>query len=180
MAGLIAMASVFFVVVVEMSFSVMNGGAIGGCHGGSVTGYDSLAPMNPEPDHNYHSGEEDYGDGVLASVRPGHRRSASIGSQLQRFDHDDGVPRSSTERLIATMEGGEDEATSILSGSGESTELETLRGNGRKQPQAAAKYSNAVVSRLTEEQQQKKNLLQVMLLEAGILFHSVFIGMFIC
>lgn len=31
--------------------------------------------------------------------------------------------------------------------------------------------------RLTDAQQQQKNLLQVMLLEAGILFHSVFIGM---
>lgn len=31
--------------------------------------------------------------------------------------------------------------------------------------------------RLTDAQQQQKNLLQVVLLEAGILFHSVFIGM---
>ena len=38
-------------------------------------------------------------------------------------------------------------------------------------------HSDGGMSDLTDLQQQKKNLLQVALLEAGILFHSVFIGM---
>lgn len=66
-------------------------------------------------------------------------------------------------------DGGVEEETRALNG-----------GSGSGRPRSYSRGSQRRVmrtgSRLTEEQQKQKELLQVMLLEAGILFHSVFIG----
>ncbi|KAI5798984.1 Zinc/iron permease [Geopyxis carbonaria] len=93
----------------------------------------------------------------VAGARPTHRRSGSLGHQLQRIE------------LSAA---GADDADAV-------PELRSLAGHPRKRSmsQGSLRRPQRTGSRLTEEQQQKKNLLQVMLLEAGILFHSVFIGM---
>ncbi|KAF8246856.1 Zinc/iron permease [Wilcoxina mikolae CBS 423.85] len=98
-------------------------------------------------------------EGVVRPVRRT-RRSGSMGRQLTRIELDASgleFPEAvSDESSDASPKSDDEDDTN--SDAGEST---TQHADGR----------------LTEEQQQKKNLLQVMLLEAGILFHSVFIGM---
>ncbi|CAZ84476.1 unnamed protein product [Tuber melanosporum] len=99
---------------------------------------------------------------VVVSVEmifsPRHRRSASIGTQLQRIERArarvdlDAMPSSSAEDLSADTD-------------------QLLRDDDGRH------NIGNIGGRLTEAQLQQKNLLQVMLLEAGILFHSVFIGM---
>ncbi|PUU82535.1 Zinc/iron permease [Tuber borchii] len=113
------------------------------------------------------------GQGTMVLARPRHRRSTSIGTQLQRIEKararadPDAVLSPSTEdlsvdtdQLLRDDDGGYNKALSD------------------SESNSSSRYRlNNTGSRLTESQLQQKNLLQVMLLEAGILFHSVFIGM---
>ncbi|TGZ81897.1 Zinc/iron permease [Ascodesmis nigricans] len=194
MAGLIAMIAVFFVVVIEMIFSSMNGGVHVGCHSGdfdTVTGNS-----NPSSRHrrntsaSMHSllGRTNVGTGVL--VRPSmHRRSrsGSMAAQLSRLEFDVNAAPEERERFI--RESTDDSRCAII-GDPDIDEDTTLSGSedddadegtamkpistGQRRESVSSRWRNG---RLTEAQQQQKNLLQVMLLEAGILFHSVFIGM---
>jgi zinc transporter 1/2/3 len=203
MAGLIAMISVFVVVSIEMFFSTMNGGAMGGCHGG--VDYESIAPGSPSL-RPVSSGGASGAAGVAggfnpvfaqgfpqgrrasvaslvvmggsprtsgAGIRPPnrHRRSGSIGHQLTRIERGGSykdAPSSSSSDNDHSDHSDHDEEDDGA------TELQSLNTQPRKRSISTARERRG---RLTEEQQQKKNLLQVMLLEAGILFHSVFIGM---
>ncbi|KAI5810669.1 Zinc/iron permease [Pyronema omphalodes] len=205
MAGLIAMMSVFIVVSIEMFFSTMNGGAMGGCHGG--VDYESIAPgspnlrpvssggsaaagmaggFNPVFNQGFPQGRRASVASLVmggsprtsaAGIRPPnrHRRSGSIGHQLTRIERGGGggggggykdTPSSSSSDHSDHSDHDED-----YDGA---TELASLNTQPRKH---SINNPRERRGRLTEEQQQKKNLLQVMLLEAGILFHSVFIGM---
>lgn len=189
MAGLIAMISVFVVVTIEMVFSTMNGGSMGGCH--------SAAPLTgggTTPSHSRSNSavipmiHEEDADGSVISMMPTrptrHRRSASIGKQLQKIERDS----LDLDILLPTpTTAGGSEADVEDSDSDDSTNQETraltggpARGAAVRRPRSMSATSirpQRIGSRLTEAQQQQKNLLQVMLLEAGILFHSVFIGM---
>jgi len=207
MAGLIAMVAVFVVVVIEMIFSSMNGGAMGGCHSGPGGIYDPLAQSPPLAEERRGTGEhEEIGTGLPGAVvggqsimmltRARHRRSASIGTQLQRIEEararadPDAVLSPSTEDLSADTDqllrdddGGYDKALSdseVEDGGNHEPETRTVNMRARAQSNSSSRHSYNNIntgSRLTEAQLQQKNLLQVMLLEAGILFHSVFIGM---
>lgn len=196
MAGLIAMVSVFVVVSIEMFFSTMNGGPTGGCHGGPglAGGYDSLPPTMPVFGHSRrasvasvasYSGGANSGstsNGIRPPVRT--RRSGSIGHQLRRIElSTDGMVSpavlsdSEDSRHTATYPKGDDDEDDADSDVGEDTELRALNSRKRSSSSSRARRRQDIHRRLSSEQQQKKNLLQVMLLEAGILFHSVFIGM---
>ena len=185
MAGLIAMISVFLVMVVEMSFSIMNGGSMGGCHGGH--GYESLENA-ASPSLGRQRASSSTSETGLADFtsrggisRPIHQRSGSIGRQLQQIE------------LSANQEGAIGVSSDSLHGSGvyprnddsdseedSATELRTLNPPPKRSTRSPRSSREGVTggngSILTEEQQQKKNMLQLLLLEAGILFHSVFIG----
>lgn len=186
MAGLIAMISVFVVVTIEMTFSTMNGGAMG-CHSAAPGVFD---PLTPTPGHSRTNStsipmiREEGPDGDVRRIipsRPRHRRSASIGTQLQKIERE-----SMDMDLIQPMSGSSevDEAESESDGEDQETRALTggngvVRNGGRARSASGGSMHRPmqrVGSRLTPEQQQQKNLLQVMLLEAGILFHSVFIG----
>ncbi|KAF8534462.1 Zinc/iron permease [Trichophaea hybrida] len=188
MAGLIAMIAVFFVVSIEMFFSTMNGGSMGGCHGGAhAAGYEILTPTTASFNHRRRgsaassaslmSGGNSTLEGV---VRPVHRtrRSSSMGRQLTRIELDASgleFPEAvSDEGSDASPKSDDEDDTN--SDAGGSTTLRPLNSRKRSISSSRERRQHAD-GRLTEEQQQKKNLLQVMLLEAGILFHSVFIGM---
>ncbi|KAI5846912.1 Zinc/iron permease [Tricharina praecox] len=194
MAGLIAMASVFVVVSIEMFFSTMNGGAMGGCHGGPSAGYEVLTPTTASFGHrrgassasaaSFTNGGRNPPSEAIRPVRRT-RRSNSIGSQLQRIElsadvlqydeacsdgEDSPDPEAHHKSDYEDDDADSDDANEV-------TELRSLNSNGQKMSTSAGHTRRPGGGRLTEEQQQKKNLLQVMLLEAGILFHSVFIGM---
>jgi zinc transporter 1/2/3 len=193
MAGLIAMVSVLFVVSIEMFFSTMNGGSTGGCHGGPGGGYETLTPTTSIFGHRRGASAASIaglmgGSGGVGStpngVRPAARarRSGSIGRQLQRIElNADGLDYAETfsntegSSLSAAHSKSDDEEDDMDSDAGEDTELRALNTRKRSNSETRTRRQH-FGGRLTEEQQQKKNLLQVMLLEAGILFHSVFIG----
>jgi len=192
MAGLIAMVAVFVVVSIEMFFSTMNGGPMGGCHGGASAGYDVLTPATASFGHrrggssasaaSFANGGGSSPSGAIRPVRRT-RRSNSIGSQLQRIELNADVL--GYEEACSSREDSpdpeahhksEDEDDADSDDANEVTELRALNASGRKKSMSASHTRRPGGGRLTEEQRQKKNLLQVMLLEAGILFHSVFIG----
>ncbi|RPA96193.1 Zinc/iron permease [Choiromyces venosus 120613-1] len=202
MAGLIAMVAVFVVVSIEMIFSSMNGGAMGGCHSGPGGIYDPLAPSPPQVEERSGAEEEigtglsgtvTGGQGTMMSTRPRHQRSTSIGIQLQKIEKArahadlDAIPSSSTEdlsadtdQLLRNDDGVYDEALSDTEDEDRGNhepDTRAVNRRARSQSNASSRHKHNIGSRLTEAQQQQKNLLQVMLLEAGILFHSVFIGM---
>jgi zinc transporter 1/2/3 len=189
MAGLIAMIAVFFVVSVEMFFSTMNGGPTGGCHGSAGVGYEILTPTRSSFSHRRRGSSASSaslmngGNSTLGDVvRPVRRtqRSGSIGRQLTRIElgasnleFPEAISDESSDASHKSDD--EDDADSDV---GERTTLRSV--NSRKRSMSSSRerrHHDHGDGRLTEEQQQKKHLLQVMLLEAGILFHSVFIGM---
>lgn len=197
MAGLIAMVSVFFVVTIEMFFSTMNGGSMGGCHGGggiSSSGYEVLTPTTTAFPHRRTLSSTSTTASLRNSV-PGARaslnmsrapartrRSGSIGHQLQRIElHAGGaqypdvfVSDGDGDYPKNTESDGYEEGDSEDS---EATEMQPINARKRSTSESHERGQHGGGRLLTDEQQQRKNLLQVMLLEAGILFHSVFIGM---
>lgn len=203
MAGLIAMIAVFLVVTIEMTFSTMNGGSMGGCHSGpGLPGYDPVAPASPSHSraNSMSAGMiptilEEAPDGTVRGVRPAprHRRSASIGTELQKIERggmgmgaevgvgvgENGVWDKSGSDDSEDDSGGDAPETQALNG-GVSAGVNGRRSSSGGRPRSWSQSSQRGVRRggsmLTEDQQQQKQLLQVMLLEAGILFHSVFIG----
>lgn len=195
MAGLIAMIAVFLVVTIEMTFSTMNGGSMGGCHSGpGLPGYDPVAPgtaTTPASAGMIPTILEEAPDGTVRGVRPTprHRRSASIGTELQKIERG-GMGMATEENEVWDKSESEDSEDDDSGDSPETRALNSHANGGRRRsgggggggrPRSWSESSQrragrAGGSRLTEDQQQQKQLLQVMLLEAGILFHSVFIG----
>ncbi|KAK6330319.1 hypothetical protein TWF730_004812 [Orbilia blumenaviensis] len=163
MAGAIALAAVFFVVTIEMVFSGF--GAPTHSHGDFE---QMVAPSSPalRPDLHPNEDPEYQTNGEAASSLLGksvHKRtrSGSISMQLNRIssEQDDGIA------LETILSDSDDEGDS---------------SNGAAKHKPKKHHSNLPsIDQMSpaEIAQQKKNLLQVMLLEAGILFHSVFIGM---
>lgn len=199
MAGLIAMIAVFLVVTIEMTFSTMNGGSMGGCHSGpGLPGYDPVAPTSPSHSrvNSVSVGMiptilEEAPDGTVRGVRPAprHRRSGSIGTELQKIERGGmgmGVGVGGNEVWDKSESddseddsGGDAPETQALNGgvgAGVNGGRSSSGGRPRSWSESSQRRAGRAGSRLTEDQQQQKQLLQVMLLEAGILFHSVFIG----
>ena len=182
MAGFIAMVSVFVVVGVEMFFASKGAGH---SHGSDYTAVvaDEAAPSRPKSNG--------------AAKRPG----AKTGDSMRYFSQDAiGTSRESTEFLTGEGSNG------FTGANGHDIELSARKKMSREDnddnesdldldeldPQSEeAEYLDTPVNNrqtdygharhksigMSEEAQQQKALLQCMLLEAGILFHSVFIGM---
>ncbi|KAL1311671.1 hypothetical protein AAFC00_001775 [Neodothiora populina] len=186
MPGFIAMVSVMVVVGVEMFFATKGAGH------SHASEYGSL-----EDGHD-HSSE--------SIARPGHPRTSSFRPLMQDRDevpgdsleevrlegasswHTDGdAGKASASRPVKQHELDELDEQSDVDldeldpGSDSSHFLKHVRGRTSEDAYDAdgetSAKPNGSSSNLTEAQQQKKQLLQCMLLEAGILFHSVFIGM---
>lgn len=179
MAGLIAMMAVFLVVTVEMVFSILQGGEVAHCHS-AVGEYDVLSAPSPAP---YQTG---FGSSRTSSGGR-HRRSASIQTNLSRIDAGDDC--SDEEFKLASFPLNNDSSTPRSDqDDSDASDTENLvarpvNGSARRSTHqrslsnsSSLRISRRKPSRLSEEQQQKKALLQVILLEAGILFHSIFIG----
>ncbi|KAK6505475.1 hypothetical protein TWF481_007373 [Arthrobotrys musiformis] len=166
MAGAIALAAVFFVVTIEMIFSGF--GAPTHSHGdfeqmvADAPSSPALRPdLHPDEDPEYQTNGE-AASSLLGKSTHKRTRSGSISMQLNRISSeqdDDGIA------LSTILSDSEDEGSS---------------SNGvakRRNPKHDGHIPGIEHMSPAEIAQQKKNLLQVVLLEAGILFHSVFIGM---
>ncbi|BCS26875.1 uncharacterized protein APUU_51586S [Aspergillus puulaauensis] len=160
MPGAIALAGVFFITVIEMVFSP----AQSICHGGNQL---SIQRHSPRIDEGATGTQID---------RPGGAQSSQLpGSDFRPHVRDMGplVGRSSSiSRTINNMSEGNEDMVRVASAPEMQTHQE--KGNGTNQPDLEHHGSHF---ELSPEQKQKKETMQVYLLEMGILFHSVFIGM---
>lgn len=159
MAGLIAMTSVLVVVGIEMFFATRGAGHI---HGSD---YDMV------PGEQDHESDKHTSNGHARNPRP---RSDSIRRfrQVDIGSHANGVPlgimSSSTEHLVA--------ANYDLSPNSIDTPFSPTHSPDSDSEPASPNVNGPGYPDNTTHQTQQKLLLQCLLLEAGILFHSIFIG----
>jgi zinc transporter ZupT len=164
MPGAIALAGVFFITIIEMVFSPAQSICRGGKHG---------SPQNltsPCPDRDVSAQLDD-----PTSVEPRAQLSHSATLDCRPHVRDMGplVGRSSSiSRAINRMGDASEEVVRVSSAPEVQTHQE--KDNGAIQSDVERDEEHHV---LTPEQKQKKETMQVYLLEMGILFHSVFIGM---
>ncbi|OJD14412.1 hypothetical protein AJ78_05237 [Emergomyces pasteurianus Ep9510] len=149
MPGAIALAAVFFVTVVEMVFSP-------GRHCCSDKGTANIYTRDAEKGHSACSSGSGTTDASLRRDRPLGGNSNSLGRELAHMNAD----------LVET-----ERAQSL----DRATVTEVPKAFDDEQREASADDASSI--KLTPEQQHKKAVMQCMLLEMGILFHSVFIGM---
>jgi zinc transporter ZupT len=161
MAGLIAMISVFLVVTIEMFFAMRGAGHM---HGSE---WDTLPLEDAERRHSLRSGDITQSNGIYGKKKHQqngnirlHRRSGSL-EGLVEGQSNPTTPNPSTE---------DDEASDSDLDMLDPIADESISLNGPSSHQ----HHHSLTQSPTNPQ---KLLLQCLLLEAGILFHSIFIGM---
>lgn len=199
MAGFIAMVSVFVVVGIEMFFASKGarhnhgGGDLEGLRGsGGAHGYEEV-----RADHGGEARPSAFrgGSAGLGTITSEHQRNES--SQLQRSPYVDSP--GSTDKPLPSLPPedrdddsdldldeldpalGEDEDTAPLNGSVDSSHT-SYTGNGRQKRSRNVSFADRDTTipdtpRPLDVAKEQRLILQCLLLEAGILFHSVFIGM---
>ena len=176
MAGLIAMVSVLVVVGIEMFFATRGAGHI---HGSEYDAPEEQAPGGHKALTNGHARPTRL---RTDSLRP--FRQADIGATTQDDRYPLHAMDGSTDNLVSNPSSPQAQRNARISdGSAhpyddlenasdlDLDELEQPANESTNNP-----YGNDA-AQLSIQQLQKKMLLQCLLLEAGILFHSVFIGM---
>ena len=164
MAGLIAMTSVLIVVGIEMFFATRGAGHV---HGSD---YDNL----PAEEGRKHK--------TNGYARPSHHRSGSwrpfreadIGLSNQAIYLE--PMNSSQEYLVSGRSPSVPNGTPFADDNDSDLDLDELDPTTHT-PHPNSQPPLTPSSPLSEHQIQQKALLQCLLLEAGILFHSIFIGM---
>jgi solute carrier family 39 (zinc transporter), member 1/2/3 len=146
--GAIALAAIFFVTIVEMVFHPSR--------------HIPPAPAGQEAS----SGHGCMGSAAAMfparEMGPLRGRATSIGQELTR------IQTENTATNVAVNESSDDESHD---------EEEDNARTRRKETMDETTVEALQVHHLTPEQKQRKELLQCVLLELGILFHSIFIGM---
>ncbi|KAJ5776565.1 uncharacterized protein N7511_001576 [Penicillium nucicola] len=161
--GAIALAGVFFITIIEMVFSPAQSICRGGNHGSSQ-------PALPRPDRDISTQNPD-----LSPFGPRAPSSHSATPDLRTHVRGMGplVGRSSSiSRAINRM--GDENDSIIRVSSAPEVQTHHEKENGTIQSDVERHED---VHILSPEQKHKKETMQVYLLEMGILFHSVFIGM---
>lgn len=185
MAGFVAMISVFVVVCVEMFFALKGAGHVHGSEydhliGGIGRGSsDSTIYRNPRTDYYRLDGQD-----TTEDIHLGGMQSNGPAEPLHQASNPRGSTDTTTQAHYKDTDGDEEndddlealdpypEADSYLNTSRSQHALPHSSGhrsthpNGQIQPNADSNMQNP-----------QRQLLQCLLLEAGILFHSVFIGM---
>jgi zinc transporter ZupT len=164
MPGAIALAGVFFITVIEMVFSPAQSICRGGNHGSPQSSSSSC------PDRDIPANLD---DPTLVEPRAQSSHSATPDCRPHVRDMGPLVGRSSSiSRAINRM--GDESGEIVRVSSAPEVQTHHEKENGAIQPDVERDEDHHV---LTPEQKQKKETMQVYLLEMGILFHSVFIGM---
>ncbi|KAF2013959.1 Zip-domain-containing protein [Aaosphaeria arxii CBS 175.79] len=168
MPGAIALAAIFFVTLVEMVFSPGRH-ACGSNEGvtavsrGTHNHNHQHAHNSTDPDDN--TGRRDRAVSPIRSIAPDETMRTRGGPLRGRHD--------SISRTLSRM-GEESQALDII----EFRRRETLRAEEKTfDYDVEDSDRNQPLSGLTPEQEHKKAVMQCFLLEMGILFHSIFIGM---
>ena len=174
MAGFIAMVSVLVVVGIEMFFATRGAGHM---HGSE---YDTM------PDEQQTEGQKHLSNG---HARPSRPRTGSLRPFRQTdfgSDEEDAVPlrrmSGSIENLVSKSSHPHSAAAPLNSpirpsGGASDLDLDNLSPTSPSSSTPPSTPYNHPTAQLSTSQLQQKMLLQCLLLEAGILFHSVFIGM---
>ncbi|KAL6239420.1 hypothetical protein BDW75DRAFT_140023 [Aspergillus navahoensis] len=166
MPGFVAMVSVFGVVLVEMFFAMKGAGHV---HGSEYDQLISEANTNGDGDSNYSQLEaSEAADDIRLSPMHGTPMSTS----MSRNSTEDFSLDSSSTNLI------KNDAVAALGDIGGNQIARTNRNLRRSTPNHHRSQSGMSNSdpKMTLQNPQRQ-LLQCLLLEAGILFHSIFIGM---
>ncbi|TLD30865.1 hypothetical protein PspLS_03032 [Pyricularia sp. CBS 133598] len=172
MPGAIALAAVFFVTVIEMALqparhmTVAAGSSStgGGCMSAAAVLQQQEQPRRPaEPTQDTSS--EDGNAGVSErpmslEMRPAGGNANSLGRQLSNLG------RANDQTATAAVPSSDGKADERLS------DKSMVVDEENRFPAGAGGHFQ-----LTPQQQHQKDVLQCMMLEVGILFHSVFIGM---
>lgn len=174
MAGFVAMLSVFGVVLVEMFFAMKGAGHVHGSEYDQLIGDGADLNGDEQPGDSVYSRLEASGstDNIHLSSMHEDRMptlSQTHDSHLRNSTEDSG-PGGSSNRLKESTVG-------LAEGGGDGIP----RADTDRRPTHSRHYvSQSVASRADPKislQNPQRQLLQCLLLEAGILFHSVFIGM---
>ncbi|KAJ5612414.1 hypothetical protein N7510_005608 [Penicillium lagena] len=171
MAGFVAMISVFAVVCVEMFFAMKGAGHVHGNEYDNLIGEigrDSMSDFGPEGTSYSRLEANEAPDNIRLDNLDNHRVEAA--------DRPSGSSHGSDQRrLTGTLSDkerndGETDDDTPANGHTSRTSHQHLR------PRLSGSYRHQTHSELPIQNPQRQ-LLQCLLLEAGILFHSIFIGM---
>ncbi|PYI06275.1 Zinc/iron permease [Aspergillus sclerotiicarbonarius CBS 121057] len=176
MAGFVAMISVFVVVLVEMFFALKGAGHV---HGSE---YDQLiSDVGADSTSDDQDEEINYRDGLADDI---HLDSIREHTPSQSSRPLEGISAGESSRpnnkdLAVSTEGRDTEYGE--SGPYESACINTQKGRHDRPWHSGGHQSHGAAHQGTEidssRQNPQRQLLQCLLLEAGILFHSIFIGM---
>ncbi|KAF8425938.1 ZIP zinc transporter-domain-containing protein [Tirmania nivea] len=186
MPGAIAMAAVFFVTIVEMIFA--RGHNCGGSHAGPAMDVEKGTGKKNKKSRGTDSipeGEESYDESAIGGVeQPGfgmagnrRSRSHSMSRGLRALAEQQAQTHGEKDVTLNNTNSNTAPATHGDSGFGQDSigVPGTFNEELKREVTVESREDSPVI--LTPEQIHKKALLQCLLLEMGILFHSVFIGM---
>jgi zinc transporter 1/2/3 len=162
MPGAIMLASIFFVTIIEMVFSP-NQHVCGGNDGVTAVSRTAKERANESEQTATQAAREEmkrtYSDGSMRVREMGSLRGrmTSISRTLSRY-------REESQRLDAIASAGDESPTPQTKVESDEYAIDDSE-------------RNQLEFRLTAEQARKKAVMQCFLLEMGILFHSIFIGM---
>lgn len=181
MPGAIALGGIFLVTVIEMVFSpgrhCCRGGTSTGDQPAYISGSDTEKRSHiPQIDVTDHSGSGSKGERDTFQTQT---QSQSQGQNLTHLrDMGPLIGRSSSMSRAITRMGEEDRVYRISSvpddSQGEQSKVEAVTENTERNAYDDGSDDNHSMS---PQQKHNKAVMQVVLLEMGILFHSVFIGM---
>ncbi|KAJ5242360.1 Zinc/iron permease [Penicillium citrinum] len=171
MAGFVAMMSVFAVVLVEMFFAMKGAGHV---HGND---YDTL--MGRESLENFRHDIQDHTDGQFHSRNP----SGNIRMEGLR-QNDPASSHESDQHIVGSQSDKEEDDDADIDGLDDYADDVPINGQPRSSMHSAHRHRPRLSEHFHSQagseapmQNPQRQLLQCLLLEAGILFHSIFIGM---
>lgn len=177
MPGFVAMISVFGVVLVEMFFAMKGAGHVHGSEYDQLIGAAADFNGTEEPGGSNYSqlGARESTDNIHLSPlnETGIAASAQAYDDLPRNSTEDFSPQVSSTHLIKEDADQDIEESLRLDTSGADRNHLRLTHSQHHRPRSRVPHTDP---KLTLQNPQRQ-LLQCLLLEAGILFHSIFIGM---
>lgn len=169
MAGLIAMTAVFLVVALEMFFATRGAGHM---HGSE---WDTLPSEDGEERHSRRRGDNVQVNGVKGKQKS--RENGHIGLH-QMNDSQEGLVEGQSQSTTPNPNTGDDESDSDLDMLDPiADESIFLHESSSQHHHHFHRHNHHGSSPNKPPENPQKLLLQCLLLEAGILFHSIFIGM---
>lgn len=177
MPGLIAMTSVFVVVGIEMFFASKGAGHVHSADYENLGHDESQAHLRPG--HKRSNSYARYRSGSLGSIHTIRLNDFAQSSEnlMAASDNNSSDPSLARTRPKEMSQDDSDSDLDLDPDELGPPDIGVQQNQSRHKASGHAHHNGAPQSVEMTEAQHKKQLLQCLLLEAGILFHSVFIGM---